>query len=163
MQNQQRHWSISDGSEVIILSEHWLWPFNLDHLQDIHPDYAGFRFADKCNLNSQEVVVGWASYGKMKLKSSDHPCDQDRLRYILRHSTSARESWWKCGYHWSLPAKLSSFNRRFCGMSGWSRKCHQFTSAHRPNYSGRRFQCPPNAVKPVLRSWKFTAQLHSPP
>ena len=47
---------ISDGSEVIILSEHWLWPFNLDQLQDIHPDYAGFGFADK-RLNEKSQLT----------------------------------------------------------------------------------------------------------
>ena len=59
---------MSDGSDVIILSEHWLWPFHLDQLQDIHPDYAGFGFAEKrLNEKSQltKAVVGWASFGKV--------------------------------------------------------------------------------------------------
>ena len=38
---------ISDGSDIIILSEHWLWPFNINQLQDIHPDFTGFGVADK--------------------------------------------------------------------------------------------------------------------
>lgn len=45
------------GFCIIIVSEHWLWPFHFKQLQDIHPDYAGFGVADSetSTLNSQEV------------------------------------------------------------------------------------------------------------
>lgn len=35
-----------EGSDIIVVSEHWLWPFNLNQLQDIPPHYTGFRFAN---------------------------------------------------------------------------------------------------------------------
>lgn len=54
---------ISDGSEIIILLEHWLWPFNLDQLQDIHPDYAGFGFADKCLNEKSQLTRGCGGVG----------------------------------------------------------------------------------------------------
>jgi len=38
---------INEGSDVIVLSEHWLWPFNLSQLQDIHPNFNSFGRADK--------------------------------------------------------------------------------------------------------------------
>ena len=47
---------INEGSNVIIISEHWLWPFNLNQLQDINPNYTGFGFADK-RLNEQSKLT----------------------------------------------------------------------------------------------------------
>ena len=30
---------IDERSSVIVLSEHWLWPYKLQRLEDIHPDF----------------------------------------------------------------------------------------------------------------------------
>ena len=47
---------IENGSDVIALPEHWLWPFNIGALSKIHPDYEGFgscdeRLTESCTLN----------------------------------------------------------------------------------------------------------------
>lgn len=33
--------------DVLILSEHWQWPFELHQLQDLHPDFSAHSVADK--------------------------------------------------------------------------------------------------------------------
>lgn len=45
---------ISDGSDVVVLSEHWLWPFELYQLQDVHPDYTGWGQADSRLSNTSD-------------------------------------------------------------------------------------------------------------
>ena len=47
---------IENGSDIIVLPEHWLWPFNIGALSKIHPDYEGFgccdeRLTEFCTLN----------------------------------------------------------------------------------------------------------------
>ena len=37
---------IEEGSDIIAVSEHWLWPYQLCHLNNIHPDFVGFGFSD---------------------------------------------------------------------------------------------------------------------
>ena len=60
---------ISNGSDVIILSEHWLWPFQLNQLQDIHPSYAGFGFADKRLNEKSHLTKGCGGVGIIWRKS----------------------------------------------------------------------------------------------
>ena len=47
---------IDEGSDIILLSEHWLWPFDLHKLQVIHPDYAGFGYSDK-RLDEESILI----------------------------------------------------------------------------------------------------------
>lgn len=37
---------IENGSEIIIVSEHWLWPFELNRLNEIDPDFISYGHAD---------------------------------------------------------------------------------------------------------------------
>ena len=46
---------IDDGADVIALCEHWLWPFNLPKLSQIHPDYSGLGRSDK-RLHDQSTL-----------------------------------------------------------------------------------------------------------
>lgn len=54
---------INAGSDVIILSEHWLWPFNLDQLQNIHPDFVGFGYSDKRLHENSHLSRGCGGVG----------------------------------------------------------------------------------------------------
>ena len=38
---------LEDNTDVIALSEHWLWPFELADLNNLHPDYTSIGCADK--------------------------------------------------------------------------------------------------------------------
>ena len=49
---------ISDGSDVIVLSEHWLWPFDLHRLEGIHPDFMGWGQADSRLTSSSDNTRG---------------------------------------------------------------------------------------------------------
>ena len=46
---------IDHGSDIIILSEHWLWPFELHKLDEIDSDYAVHAVADRCLTVVQRV------------------------------------------------------------------------------------------------------------
>ena len=37
---------IREGSDVIVLSEHWLWPYELHKLEELNPNYRGLGKAD---------------------------------------------------------------------------------------------------------------------
>lgn len=37
---------LNTGSDVVVLSEHWLWPYELHKLNDLNPDYQGLGKAD---------------------------------------------------------------------------------------------------------------------
>ena len=45
---------IETGSDIIAITEHWLWPYNLNKLEEIHPGYTGFGCADT-RLNESSV------------------------------------------------------------------------------------------------------------
>ena len=49
---------IDDGSMVIVVTEHWLWPYELHCLNDIHPDYTALAISDKCLSSTSELVRG---------------------------------------------------------------------------------------------------------
>ena len=44
------------GSDVVVLSEHWLWPYELHRLNGIHPGCRGTGVADSRPLQFQHVV-----------------------------------------------------------------------------------------------------------
>ena len=63
---------IKGGSDVIVLSEHWLWPFDIHRLEEVHPDYHGLgkadpRLSDKSDSNSR----GFGGVGVIWHKSLD--------------------------------------------------------------------------------------------
>ncbi len=53
---------ISDGSDITVLSEHWLWPFDLHRLNEIHPDYRGHGQSDS-RLTSRSEGRGLGGVG----------------------------------------------------------------------------------------------------
>ena len=50
------HQLAMEGSDVIALNEHWLWPYQLNSLCDIHPDYQGYGVSDS-RLNEKSVLT----------------------------------------------------------------------------------------------------------
>ena len=38
---------INDGSKVMVISEHWLWPYELHRLGEVHADFDGVGVADR--------------------------------------------------------------------------------------------------------------------
>ena len=54
---------ISDGSDVIILSEHWLWPFELHRLKETHPDFMGWGQADSRLTSTSDSTRGCGGVG----------------------------------------------------------------------------------------------------
>ena len=54
---------IENGSDVITLPEHWLWPCNIASLSNIHQDLEGFGYCDErlndaCTLNKRCGGIG---------------------------------------------------------------------------------------------------------
>jgi hypothetical protein len=47
---------LANSHNVIVVSEHWLWPFELHKLNDIHPHMTGLAIADK-RLNPESNLV----------------------------------------------------------------------------------------------------------
>ena len=83
---------ISDGSDNIVISEHWLWPFELHRLNEIHPDYCGHGLADS-RLTSSSEGRGYGGVGIIWRRDLDvsvvHATTSDRLCSIrLAHQSS---------------------------------------------------------------------------
>ena len=54
--------SLADNHDVIVLNEHWLWPFEIHKFLNLHPDMSGFAIADQKNsrlraICREDVVV----------------------------------------------------------------------------------------------------------
>ena len=49
---------IDEGSKIIVLSEHWLWPYELHRLNEIHPDYSAAAISDKRLTSTAELTRG---------------------------------------------------------------------------------------------------------
>ena len=47
---------LASSHDIIIVNEHWLWPFELHKLNDIHPNMTGLAIADK-RLNPEGNLV----------------------------------------------------------------------------------------------------------
>ena len=57
------------GTDIIAVTEHWLWPYQLHMLQDVHPSYEGFgRSNNRLNENS-DLVRGCGGVGIIWKKS----------------------------------------------------------------------------------------------
>ena len=63
------HKLVMEGSDVIVLNEHWLWPFQLKSLCDIHPDYQGYGVSDHRLNESSTLTCGCGGVGVIWKKS----------------------------------------------------------------------------------------------
>lgn len=54
---------LADSHDVIVLSEHGLWPFELHKLNDVHPNMAGSAIADKRLNPDSNLVRGCGGIG----------------------------------------------------------------------------------------------------
>ena len=73
---------IGYGTDVIALCEHWLWPFDLPKLEQLHPDYAGFGISDKRLSNNSDLSRGCGGVGlvwKKSLAANPINIDSDRI------------------------------------------------------------------------------------
>ena len=74
---------LADSHDVIVVSEHWLWPFELHKLNDICPHMTGSATADKRLNPDSDLVRGCGGIGiiwNKQLKA--HPIagiDSDRI------------------------------------------------------------------------------------
>ena len=63
------HHLIENGSDIIAITEHWLWPYQLHMLQNIHPDYDGFGFSDNRLHENTDLIRGCGGVGIIWKKS----------------------------------------------------------------------------------------------
>ena len=73
---------LESGSDVIALSEHWMWPFEIPELCHIHPDYTGFGRADKRLHDQSALSRGCGGVGllwKKSIQTSLIEIDSDRI------------------------------------------------------------------------------------
>lgn len=83
---------ISAGSDIIVISEHWLWPFELHRLNEIHPEFIGYGQAD-ARLTSWSDGRGFGGIGVIWRRDLDvsvvHATTSDRICSIrMAHRTS---------------------------------------------------------------------------
>ena len=57
------HYLNADGSDVIIISKHWLWPFELHQLEEIHPDFTCWSQADSRLTNTSDSTRACSGVG----------------------------------------------------------------------------------------------------
>ena len=56
---------VHEGSDVVVLSEHWLWPYDLYKLDEFNPDYRGLGKADpRLTKTSDNCSRGCGGVGK---------------------------------------------------------------------------------------------------
>ena len=73
---------LAEEHDVIVLSEHWLWPYELHKLDEIHPDFVGFGISDR-KLNAECSFTrgcgGVAVLWRKNLPLSSVHLDSDRI------------------------------------------------------------------------------------
>ena len=57
------------GTDIIAVTEHWLWPYQLHMLQDVHPSYEGFGCSDNRLNKNSDLVRGCGRVGIIWKKS----------------------------------------------------------------------------------------------
>ena len=63
---------LDSGSDIVVLSEHWLWPYELNKLNEIHPGYHGLENADsRLSETSDNLRRGCGGVGMVWKKSLD--------------------------------------------------------------------------------------------
>ena len=62
---------IEDSSKVFVLSEHWLWPFELHRLGEVHPDFSEVGRADSRLGEESNLSRGCGGVGILWHKSLD--------------------------------------------------------------------------------------------
>jgi len=86
---------ISDGSDIFVLSEHWLWPFDLHCLKEIHPDYRGHGQSDS-RLTSRSEGRGLGGVDIIWHQDLDvnvvHATTSDRICGIRLSDKSSRST-----------------------------------------------------------------------
>ena len=68
--------------DVIALCEHWLWPFDLPKLDQLHPDYTGFGRSDKRLTSESNLTKGCGGVGliwKKSIAAVPLSIDSDRI------------------------------------------------------------------------------------
>ena len=78
------HRLLEGGSDIVILSEHWLWPFDLYKLDELHPSFSGFGRADsRLSETAHDKSRGCGGVGILWKKSLDvfpiSAVDSDRI------------------------------------------------------------------------------------
>ena len=66
-----------EGTHIIVLCEHWLWPYQLHKLETMHPNYLAAGVADKRLTESSELLRGCGGIamlpGQLQLTSEPLP------------------------------------------------------------------------------------------
>ena len=74
---------IALGTDVVVVSEHWLWPYELHRLDEVHPNYVGLGKADRRLTPVSETGRGYGGVGllwrKELIASGIDGIDCDRI------------------------------------------------------------------------------------
>ena len=62
---------INNGPKVMVILEHWLWPFELHRLGEVHPDFDGVGVADRRLHENRDAGRGCGGVGVIWHKSLD--------------------------------------------------------------------------------------------
>ena len=66
------HKLFESDSDIVILSGHWLWPFDLYKLESLHPSFTGFGWADwRLTETTHDRSRGCGGIGVLWRKSLD--------------------------------------------------------------------------------------------
>ena len=73
------------------MSEHWLWPYNLESLTNLHPDYNGFGYCDSRLNENSSLTRGCGGVGFLWKKSLNitpvTDISSDRLCVVQLHTS----------------------------------------------------------------------------
>ena len=86
------HRAACKDTDILVLSEHWLWPFEFHKFNDIHPSMKGIAVADKRLTTSPENVEELVLLGRNP--SLLHQC-RYKIRLNLCHNCGNN----KCSCH----------------------------------------------------------------
>ena len=90
---------LDSGSDIVVLSEHWLWPYELHKLSEIHPGYQGMGVADsRLTETSDNLQRGCGGVGMVWKKSLDvtpmMDIQSDRICGIRIKKSSENDDTW---------------------------------------------------------------------
>ena len=63
---------IKDGSDILVISEHWLWPYNLQQLDSVHPSFMSWAQAIPPVLKSTYIIPIYKGNGKDPLNADSY-------------------------------------------------------------------------------------------
>ncbi len=80
-----KHYIMAEGSKILVLSEHWLWPYGLSKLNQINAEYDAVGKADNRLSEVAEGLVEWGFSRPPVMRSTAHEINSHLINSMLEH------------------------------------------------------------------------------